>query len=199
MGSGKTLFSTLYALEYSRKNPNNKIYANYSIKNIQNFIYSKFGFLPFSELNDCLIILDDFLAVKQNLQGYLQIIANSSRKNDIDIILTAQYYTFIPPSIRILSKSIAVRYFKNCDTLLVHVEREPQSLKFDSYKIGNAVKLAQDHYDTREIVSFATESDYIAEILKISKNREDIERNVALFTQSEEKRKKILQKIDSEF
>ena len=100
MGTGKTLGATLYAFEFAKQNPKAKIYANYKIK-LKNAIYTPFMFLPFSKLSNCLIICDDFHTLR-NLQSFIGVIVNLSRKKDISIIITAQYYTQIPKQIRTL-------------------------------------------------------------------------------------------------
>lgn len=202
MGGGKTLFSTLYAKEYKRKNPNNKIYANYNILELKDFHYTPYGFLPFSELHDCLIIIDDIYALINQINGLLQIIVNYSRKQDIDIILTAQYYTFIPKSIRTLSRLVIVRYDKDSDILEIQIENPEKTIngitKYDIYFVRNAVEEAKKHYNTKEIVKFASENAIIEEIKKNSKTREDLLANIEIYTQSEQKRKKLKKELGLE-
>lgn len=200
MGGGKTLFATLYAKEYSKLYPNAKIYANYHLK-LSNVVFTQFGFLPFSELEKeerALIILDDFLAIKNQTSGIMQIIANSSRKLNLDIILTCQYYTMIPKSIRELSQIVEVWYSKRYDILYVAFQKindEAKSVEYEMYKVHGAVKLAKDLYDTKEIVAFASDMEIAKEIIKLSKTQKDIDRNVECYTQSETKRKKMRQLI----
>lgn len=201
MGSGKTLFATLYAIEYDRKNPENRIYANYSLKNIKNFVFTQFGFLPFSELENAIIIYDDILSIKQQISGLAQIIANASRKKNLDIIITAQYYTMIPKSIRELSVNFLVQYDKKRDILFVGKERIDEQRKevvYDKYYVRNAVKQSKDYYDTREVVSFASEKDIAREILKYSKTDDDIEKNVQFYSTSKQARKDMLSLIEKE-
>lgn len=194
MGRGKTLFATLYALEYSKIYPNSKIYANFRL-NLPNVIFTQFGFLPFSELENsdrALIIFDDFLAIKQQISGLLQIIANTSRKLNLDIILTCQYYTMIPKSVRTLSQIVEVIYKKRSDTLFVAFREEitdEKEISWTLFHVPNAVKIAKELYNTKEIVSFASDENLAAEIVKMSKNKEDIEKNIQILSQSSAKRK----------
>jgi len=193
MGGGKTLFSTNYAIDYESKNPNSSIIANYSLIGFKNFTFTQFGFLPFSKLEKSLIIIDDISAVKNQISGLLQVIANSSRKLDLDIILTAQYYTMIPRSVRELSKLVIVQYDKKSDILFLKVQKSvghSEAMEFTKHYVRNAVENAKDRYNTNEIVSFATDKDIVNEIIKISEDKEDIAKNIEFFTQSETKRKK---------
>lgn len=193
MGGGKTLFATLYALEYSKIYPQAKIYSNFRL-NLPNVNFTQFGFLPFSELENserALIIFDDFLAIKQQISGLLQIIANTSRKLNLDIILTCQYYTMIPKSVRTLSQIVEVIYKKKTDTLFVAFREEiteEKEVSWSVFHVHNAVKTARELYNTKEIVSFASDENLAVEIVKMSKNKEDIEKNIQILTQSSTKR-----------
>jgi len=198
MGGGKTLFATLYALQYSEMYPQAKIYANYHLK-LNQCIFTQFGFLPFSELEQserALIIMDDFLAIKNQVSGLMQIIANASRKLNLDIILTCQYYTMIPKSIRELSQLVEVWYNKKFDILYVAFKNENSENQWDLFHVENAVKTAKDYYDTKEIVSFASNEEIAKEIIKISKNKDDINKNIEFFTQSEQKRKRMKKLVE---
>lgn len=199
MGGGKTLFSSLYALEWSKIHENGKIYSNYRL-NLPNATFTKFGLLPFSELeqnNHTLIILDDFLALKQQVSGILQCIANMSRKLNIDLILTAQYYTFVPKSIRELGQLTEVWYSKTSDILYVAFRKNSENEEWETYKIRNAVKIVKklDLYDTNEIVAFASEAEIAREIATICKLDSDIKRNVEMITTSDKRRKKLIELI----
>lgn len=199
MGGGKTLYSSLYALEWSKIHENGKIYANYRLK-LPNFTYSRFGLLPFSELEKnehTLIILDDFLALKQQVSGILQCIANMSRKLNIDLILTAQYYTFVPKSVRELGQLTEVWYSKQSDILYVAFRKNVDNDEWEMYKIRNAVRTVKklNLYDTNEIVAFASEAEIAKEIAEICKSVDDIKRNVEMITTSDKRRKKLMELI----
>jgi len=189
MGAGKTLFATLYAIEYAKQYPQNAIYANYTLKNLPNFRYTPYLFIPFSRLENALIIADDFYALK-NVDTLVGVVVNLSRKRFIDLILTCQYYAMIPPTIRRLSDAfVQAQYNKKLDVLTVQLEKYPQSLQF---YVENATKIAKDYYDTREIVPFPTDSQVLEEIQKNSKDKEDLERNVMMFTKNKAERKRLL-------
>lgn len=188
MRRGKTLFATCYALEYSKKYPNNKIFANYKLK-LPNFIYTPYMFLPESELSNCLIIADDFYSLS-NLEGFISLVVNKSGKLDIEIIMTCQYYTMIPPKIRLVSDyRVECKYIKEQDILfLAFIDLDNQIfLK----QINNAVQIAKEIYDTYQVVERPTEKDIAKEIIKFSKNQRDIEKNIEMFTHAISKQNRI--------
>jgi len=195
MGSGKTLFATLYAVEYARNFPGNAIYANYTLKNLPNFHYTPYLFIPFSRLENALIIADDFYALKC-VDTLVSVIVNLSRKRFIDLLLTCQYYTMIPPAVRRLSDALVMcQYNKTLDVLLVRLEKYPNVLQF---QVENATKIAREYYDTREVVTFPTDREIVAEIQKNSEDEEDVERNVMMFTKNKTERKRLLALLTGE-
>jgi len=192
MGSGKTLFSTLYAIEYAKNFPGNAIYANYTLKNLPNFHYTPYLFIPFSRLENALIIADDFYALKC-VDTLVSVVVNLSRKRFIDLVLTCQYYTMIPPAVRRLSDALVTcQYQKPGDLLLVRMEKFPHVLQF---KVEGATRIAGNYYDTREVVPFPTDREIAGEIKKNSENEEDIERNVMMFTKNKAERKRLLEML----
>jgi len=196
MGKGKTLLMSLYALEYSKQYKNNMIYANYSL-DLKNFIYTPYLFLPFSKLQNCLLLIDDIYAL-QNLSSFVSVVVNMSRKMDIHILVSAQRRTMIIPLIRSLGNMYEVEYDKELDILVVKeyqdsINFEEKDIRF--FGIKNAVKTVKDIYNTNEIVKFATKTAIKKEILKYSKNKEDLELNVAIFTKSETKSTKLVKEL----
>ena len=192
MGTGKTLFATNYAVDYQKRNPNNNIFANYNLK-LKNFHFTPFMFLPFTKLNNCLLICDDFYAL-QNLQAFTSIICNLSRKMNLDIILTAQYYTMIPPKIRMLSNyEIRTKYIKSKDILLIAAKTLDGLIK--PRMVKNAVKRAKNVYNTNEIVKMPSERVIIGEIERVSTNLDDLEFNLQLFSNNMRTRNRIQKEI----
>lgn len=183
MGKGKTLFASLYALKYSKDYPNNKIYSNYRLK-LPNAVYSPYMILPFSELSECLIICDDF-ANLSNLNSFVTIISSLSRKLDIDIILTCQYYTMIPPIIRVLGKFVEVNYVKEKD-ILECVLIDQDGMKYLVF-VQEAVKKAKNLYNTKEVVKMVNDNVILNEIKKMNLKNEDILDNLYYFFKNKTK------------
>ena len=198
MGRGKTLFASLYAKEYSTRFPDRKIYCNYHL-NLQNVIYSPCMFLPYKSLEKCLIIYDDIYSSK-SLDRLIGIIVNLSRKKDLDIILTGQYYTMIDKRVRILSTEILVQYDKNNDSLEFAVERskDDDPKQYDFYRIREISKVAKGLYDTNEVVDFSTPMKIREEIKKFSTNIEELEVNVSLYTNNQQKIVKMTKELAEE-
>lgn len=187
---------SIYALQYSKTYKNNKIYANYNL-NLDNFIYTPYMFLPFSQLNDCLILIDDIYALSQ-LNSFIAVIVNMSRKNDIHILCSAQRETMIIPLIRKLGKMYNVEYERELDLLLIEEYEDDfyNKSKSNYFFVKNAVKTVENIYNTKEVVKFSTKTQIKKEILKYSKTREDLELNVAIFTKSDIKQTKILKELE---
>ncbi len=198
MGKGKTMFATIYAIEYSKKYPNHKIYANYRL-NLENAVYSPCMFLPFRRLKNCLIIFDDIYS-SRNLETLIGVIVNLSRKSNIEIIITAQYYTMIPKLIRTLGQNIIVEFDKNEKKLNMALEYSLSNdqKKYRLYTVNNPIEIIKDIYDTNEIVDFATPSKIFEEIKKFSENAEDLELNVSLYTQDKKQILKLTQDLCEE-
>lgn len=192
MGSGKTLFSTYYALLFRELYPKAKIYANYKIKTT-NFIYSPLLALPLSEIaksKRSLIIIDDCKALK-DLEYFSTIIASLSRKTKTDIILTGQYYTMIKKETRTLSDyKVKVNYIKELDILEVCTIDIEGINEF--YRINNIVANVGKYYDTNEIVEFSNENKIKKEILKYSLTIDDLESNLQLFIKNRNTYKRLL-------
>ena len=177
-GSGKTLLTTNYALEYSRKFPNNKIYANYKL-NLKNAIYSPFMLLNYSELDNCLIIIDDIKGIK-NFDYFTTLIANWSRKSKFHILLTGQYIRYFKKSTREMSEfEVQCKYIKDKDILLIAFINPNNKVHYQ--QILNAVKRAKSIYDTLEKIPLATNNNLIEIIKQNSKTVNDIEVNLSLY------------------
>lgn len=177
MGGGKTLLTVIYAEHYAKMNPDNPIFANFHIA-LQNFIYTPFIMLPFSQLKKCLIIADDFYALK-TAEGLIEVITCYSRKRNIDIILTTQYYSDIKLKLRTLCHNlIEVKYDKINDILYIaNLDKNNHVFK---YLVKNAVSTYGKLYDTEEVVEFPTDRKMEIEILKNSKSIEDLEVNCSM-------------------
>ena len=177
-GSGKTLFTTNYAKEYSKKFPKNKIYANYKL-NLKNAVYNPFMLLNYSELDNCLIIIDDIKGIK-NFDYFTTLIANWSRKSHFHILLTGQYIRYFKKSIREMSEfEVQCKYLKKKDILLVAFINPNNKVYYQQIK--NAVKRAKKIYDTFEKTPLPTNTNLIEIIKNCSKSVNDIEVNLSLY------------------
>ena len=193
-GSGKTLFTTNYAIEYRKKFLKNKIYANYKL-NLKNAIYNPFMLLNYSELDNCLIIIDDIKGIK-NFDYFTTLIANWSRKSKFHILLTGQYIRYFKKSIREMSEfEVQCKYLKKKDILLIAFINPNNKVYYQQIK--NAVKRAKKIYDTFEKIPLATNTNLIEIIKKNSKSINDIEVNLSLYF-NQRKRSSLVPKIARE-
>lgn len=192
MGGGKTLFSTLIAKIYSVKYPDREIYANYRL-NLPNAIFTPNLFMPLSKIGNCLIIADDFYALK-NIDAFIGIIVNLSRKKEIEVIITVQYYTMIQKQIRTLSNYLAsVRYYPDSDILTATVINQNNQQKMIMCK--NAVSIAKKIYDTNEVVKFYTENQAKKEILKVCSSPDDLDLNLSLYFRNAATRRRLYKEL----
>lgn len=157
-------------------------------------------FFSITDFNSrCLLICDDFYALAM-VKGLIGIIANFSRKLDLDMILTCQYYTMIEKSIRQLTQIVDVNYIEGLDILRIgflNSNSNANNFIYDSfYEVKHSVKIAKEYYDTNEIVVFPLPSKIESEILKFSNNSEDLEQNCfMLYPTNETKRLKLYNRL----
>jgi hypothetical protein len=192
MGSGKTLYMTLFAKEYSKLNPDSKIYSNYNIK-LPNVIKSDFMFLPIESLRNCLILADDFYNLK-TMSFFIMIIASMSRKLNISLLITAQRFTMVSKTLRELS-DYEVNCFYNSEKDELSIVKIDINNTSELYILQNAVKLAKPLYDTNETVCLPIPSILEKEILKWSKSKLDLETNICFFTANSQKRQSLYKKL----
>jgi len=178
-GSGKTLLTTNYAIEYRKKFPiENKIYSNYKLR-LENSVYNPFMLLNYSELENCLLIIDDIKGIK-NFDYFTTLIANWSRKSKFHILLTGQYIRYFKKSTREMSEfEVQTKYIKKTDTLLVAFVDQDNRVYYQ--QITNAVKRSKNVYDTLEKIPLATNNNLIEMIKQNSKSVNDIEVNLSLY------------------
>lgn len=192
MGSGKTLSSVILADMLQKKEKNLKIYSNFHIK-LPNAIYTPLLLIPFSELKNAVIIADDIYALA-NLKALIGIIVNLSRKRSLHIILTAQYYTFIPKQIRTLTDFFIFPEF-NEGRLFWSVLQNTQITRIEIRGFQKYFNL----YNTEEIVPFYTDERIKQEIIKNSNTIEDLDTNLQIAISNSRKRASIRKQILSEY
>lgn len=208
-GHGKTALSVIFALIYRKDNTKNPIYANFQI-DVNNFIYTQFGFLPFSEIKkgNSLIVLDDFGNL-DDTKTYSVYLATICRKTNTQMLLTIQYYTQIPKILRELCDYEIIPYLTNLKyneikgkyemtnkTKLIYTSFNPISQDFISMKlINNPLELIKNKYDTTELVDIPNERLIKQEILKFSKNIRDIELNLSIYTKDKRKYVRMLKEL----
>lgn len=209
-GSGKTALAVFIARLYNNINPNNKIYANFHLKKVKNFVYSEFMFLPFSEIKkgNCLLIFDDFKAIS-DLKGYSALLGILSRKLNVSCIFTIQYYIHLTKEMRELchyevrpnligSQDYNGLYDNNtyCKALFI----EPINRDFDIIKfrltIPNIFQFVNEkYYNTNELPEFLNEFTVIKEISKYSNTYKDVFNNVRMYTGNRSLAKQIRKKV----
>ena len=213
-GTGKTAIAVFLARLYNLVNPNNKIYGNLHLKNIKNFIYSEFMFLPYSEIKkgNCLLIFDDFKAISE-LKGYSALLSILARKLNISCIFTVQYSKHLTKEMRELCHyevrpSLIGNKLSNGNYDL----ETYCNLKFllpinqDNYRLMDIVEFEliipnifkyvnEKHYNTNEIPQFLNEFTVIQEIAKFSNTYKDIFNNVKMYTQNRSLSKQLRKKI----
>lgn len=194
MGGGKTLWAVIYAYMWSLKHPDGHIWANFRI-NLKNAHYTPLMFMQFDKLKDCLIIIDDFRALR-NFSRFSILITNISRKKNIEVILTAQYNKHIPLEMRTLTDGkIVPSYSKRSGNLFFKIKRKNKPVV--KMYIPRAVSISKAHklYDTNEIVAIPIPSLIRKELLRISQNKRDLEINLYYFIGSEVKREKLFKEL----
>lgn len=199
------MLAVILAKLYSEQNPNNKIYANFTI-NLPNFNLTRFGFIPMSEFNDCLIILDDIASIMGTLKGFTKLIVNASRKGNVNVILTGQYYTQLDRYVRQLAITLIPNFDKEHNILKVRESIRPLPERdeindpnnYTDYYFKDPISVISGLYDTKEIVPLVDEKSMLEEILKWSKTKEDLRSNVALWKDSSSAQMQIFKKLEKE-
>ena len=194
-GEGKTLAIVLKVKELLKKDPTRHAYGNLHI-NLPNCHFTPIMFLPFDKLESCIIVYDD-VSTQELLERFIGVLANRSRKKLVDLIFTCQYYTMIPRKIR---RIIDYRLFPSLDLkndkLIVKTVQKGRGMLspeiyHDVIKYIKKTKI----YDTNEVVDDPTESEVIAEIVRISETPRDIEKNLMIYSGNRAERKTLYKEI----
>lgn len=211
-GKGKTLDLSVFALIFMDNNPDFNGIANYHlniydiITNKPKFEFSKYGLLPFNRLEkgNWLIMIDDFIAVKKDLQNLGSILGTLARKMNVHFWTSIHYYTHLKPDSR---KLFQYEIIPNLTKIYKGKLTELSKLKLECYipdtmdlrykfKINNVLDLVKGNYecknvyvkgnlyDTYELVPFSSERKIIHEISTWCKSLDDIEKNVNLLTKN---------------
>jgi len=193
-GAGKTLWVSLYAFEWAKRHPNGQIYANYHL-NIPNANFTPIMFLPFDKLQECLIIFDDVSSL-ETVMRFSKVTANRSRKKQMELIFTAQYYTMIPRQLRQMSDYRVRTYLdKNKDKLKVWINYRERGVKRLVYCDVIQFVKKTNLYNTNEVVDNPTESEVIEEIIRLSKTKRDVEKNLLIYSGNKQERRSLLKEI----
>jgi hypothetical protein len=207
-GQGKTTTSIFFARLYRELFPNNIIYANFNI-NISNFIYSQFLLLPFSDIEkgNCMIIFDDTYVSKKLLSKYISILAVLSRKVNVCVIFTTQYYTMLVKENRALCHAKLIPNLTNLinikgkkqmsekSELILDVFNPITEKYIKSFKVKKILYIVKEYFNTNEIVKFPNESLLIKEIAKFSNDLSDVEFNLSLISNNQNQSKRMLKQI----
>lgn len=197
MGSGKTLFSVMYAYEFLRKNPYFKVYSNFKLK-LPNCEYSPRFLIDFDELSDCLMIVDDCYALRN--QSFIDIVVNMSRKKNMEVLFTLQYYTMVPPIIRKLSRCIRPHYYPEYEMMEIFISDEWDTPEFESEQwVAYNCSRFYGLYDTTEIVVTQLESEIVADIIKIATTKREFELYLSLAFKNKATVRRLLKEYASLF
>lgn len=204
-GTGKTLYGVIKALWF-RTFSDGPIYANFHLYNIDNFIYTPIGVLPFKTImasEESMIILDDCYSLKNLLDGFIIVIASLSRKKGLHLYFTTQYYTSIKLVIRTLAQyEIIPKYMKEIDCLCVKAI-ESEIDEYNSRKINDIITEYYiehvsdffEYYDTNEAVVIPNERRIVSEICRFSTDIYDVENNLNLLINNRNDYKRLFKEI----
>lgn len=198
-GGGKTTFTTFHALLYHQLYPNSHIYANYIInlpKSI--FHYTPVMILPLNEIINSertLIIIDDIKSLPI-LDFFITIIASISRKKNLDIMITGQYYTMFSRELRFLSTYEVNVEIK--DNLILQVKMIDQNdINYD-FDIECIDKYVFPYFNTNQVVEIVDYDLIYQELLKFCKTKKDIVQNVAYLIKAKKEKKSMITAICKE-
>lgn len=214
MGGGKTTFMTFYARLFEQET-RGKIYANYHLKNVSNFVYNPYLVIPISELEkneNSLILVDDIKTLNINIEHFLKIIASISRKASVDVVMTGQYYTMFPRELRMLSQyqvDCQIEKVNSYDNINPHskIIKENNEISVLNvsmldiqenefmFQVHNLEKEVFPYFDTNEIVATPNERKIINEIIKFSHTLDDLESNLKSFFKKIKEYNNHLQKL----
>lgn len=172
-----------FAQEYNLYFPENYINSNYYL-NLPNFEYNRYSFFPYSKLYNRLILLDDCINLKC-VSKIINITANQSRKNNLYLILSAQYEKFVSKSLREMAEfyiEVNLDYVKNgllTENSSLYVNFI--DLNYDNFilKFENILQFAKlNIYDTKQNVVPPLDKYVLKEIFNVSSTKDDIEMNL---------------------
>lgn len=208
-GSGKTALLVFFAKYFRELYPNWEIWNNLNL-NISNSKYTEFGYLPSSEFlkGNKLICFDDIINLG-NLKAYQEFLAVISRKTNTSIIMTCQYYTDIEKKLRRLCHGeihpklthlkfdkITHSYRLTEKSTLIYDVYNPETLEYKgTHSISKILSIIQNAYNTNEIPKRPSERIIKEEILKYSKNLDDLEFNISVYTNNTTKQRRLLKQL----
>jgi hypothetical protein len=196
-GSGKTLLTVLLAFLFKAKEPRLKIYANFNI-DIDDFTFIELGIIPFTkmkELEYVMIIFDDIKVLK-NIDNFMNVIANISRKNSFDILFTSQYYTYLNKEGRQQSDYQVLPIYNKKDKILDAYFTDLDNEVFP-FTFTNPNDFF-DKYDTKNIIDFPDDDDIYEYVKKNTDNVKDLKTNLKSILKKTDYNK-YLKKIVKEF
>jgi len=216
VGSGKTLALTIFAVEYSKKYPNNIIYSNVLL-DLHNFRYIPDVYLPHTSLNNCFIGLDDSRNSMKGLNELITTMENMRRKNNLFVFLVGHDKTDFLPRIRENAEYKIIPYIycnvcgftdfnrenqkcKKCNALnsdileFVMINRKEQNFWF---KIDNPLQYIK-YYNTKQVVNRPSTRNIIEIIKENSKTLDDLEINISTFTKDSRKKMKLYKQLSIE-
>ncbi len=189
-GTGKTLSGTCLAYIFvddcKRKKLKFEVFGNLHLTEIENFTYTPFGVFPYSKFEKniknniyTLLFLDDLKSL-DNLKQFEKIVASASRKANIDIVITVQYYTMASKELREMCEyEIKPTFMK--DEKRVVMNCTDLDGNYFNFSVNKVDECLYDKYDTKQIVLMSNDRKLLQEIVKFSENYDDLETNLSLF------------------
>ncbi|MBY8981696.1 MAG: hypothetical protein KGD57_01995 [Candidatus Lokiarchaeota archaeon] len=195
MGMGKTLLITLYSLLASILFNDFTIYANFHL-NLKNAVYNPSMFFPIKNMKRNTLILIDDIYTMRNLDSFLSLLVNWSRKLGITVLITAQRTIgMVDKTIRFVSDYLVKpKVYKNVGIVVFDILELKTGKVYRKY-CKNVFFYSNLIYDTNEVVKFVSERQYIKEIVKFSDDIDDLHDNLELYTKNRALRKKIFKEI----
>lgn len=180
-GTGKTLAFVIIIFTELMRDPTLEVYSNVHL-NMPRCHYSPSLFLPFDELKNVIVFVDDCSKL-ENISRYAKIVSNAIRKIHGDIIFTGQDPKHVPKEIRGQYNYKVQPYLdEGRDVITIRINYDTGDAKV--FQIENIIEKikALNLYDTKEIVPWVTPRMIKRRIAEISKTPHEIEENIFLYT-----------------
>ncbi|MFO8019556.1 MAG: sigma factor-like helix-turn-helix DNA-binding protein [Promethearchaeia archaeon] len=180
-GTGKTLAFVIIIWTELMRDPTLEVYSNVHL-NMPRCHYSPSLFLPFDELKNVIVFVDDCSKL-ENISRYAKIVSNAIRKIHGDIIFTGQDPKHVPKEIRGQYNYKVQPYLDEArDEITIRIDYDTGERKI--FQIRNIIEKikALNLYDTKEIVPWVTPRMIKRRIAEISKTPHEIEENIFLYT-----------------
>lgn len=182
VGKGKTKTAIAFTLLFKELFPLLECYGNVKIK-MKGFHFTPYLVFPFSKFKNnnnpekpIVLFLDDISNLRF-LSGFNDYINATQRKLNLIILITSQYYTMIKREVR-MTTTYLVNVNEVNDTMYFTLTDRENNIT--QHHINN-ISFFHDKYDTNFVVNTASKRNLHKEILKVSKNLDDLEQNLLIY------------------